>query len=161
MKKKLQESAENYLENILILRLQQNQVRSIDLANAMRFSKPSVSRAVHLLEDNGLLHIDQEGLLHLTEQGEALAVRIYQRHLVLLAWFESLGVSPRTAARDACRIEHIISEETFEAIHQRLEEQGVLHPEANTESLAAWHEAMIEVSDEAVSELALNQHHDE
>ena len=147
---KLQESAENYLENILILGMEQDVVRSIDLANAMQFSKPSVSRAVHLLEDHGMLTIDSDGELLLTEAGEAYAVRVYQRHLALMCWLQSLGVDRQVAARDACRMEHVLSDESFDAIHSDLERRGVLHPEATQESLTAWHNEMIVGSDEAM-----------
>ncbi len=149
---KLQESAEMYLENILILSMEQDEVRSIDLANAMSFSKPSVSRAVHLLKDGGFLEMGPDGLLKLTQRGETYAVRVYQRHLALMCWLESLGVSEAVAARDACRMEHVLSDESFAAIHDDLERRGVLHPEANPESLQKWHRAMIEGSDAALRE---------
>ncbi|MDI9469754.1 MAG: metal-dependent transcriptional regulator [Bacillota bacterium] len=149
---KLQESAEMYLENIFILSMEQNEVRSIDLANAMSYSKPSVSRAVHLLKDGGYLDMDPDGLLKLTPKGEAYAVRVYQRHLALMCWLESLGVSETTASLDACRMEHVLSDESFAAIHDDLERRGILHPEANPESLRQWHRAMIAGSDAALKE---------
>lgn len=113
---KLQESAENYLEAILVLHKKNGQVRSIDVAHYMGFSKPSISRAVGLLRDNGYVAIDQNGLLSLTESGLQVASAIYERHTVLTGWLVSIGVDPETAAEDACRIEHVISPESFEKL---------------------------------------------
>ena len=110
---KVQESAENYLEAILILQHQKGSVRSIDVAHYTGFSKPSISRAVGLLRDNGYVSIDQNGLLCLTDAGRTIAETIYERHTVLTELLTMLGVSPETAAEDACRIEHVISAETF------------------------------------------------
>ena len=111
---KIQESAENYLEAILILMQKNGQVRSIDVAHYTGFSKPSISRAVGLLRDNGYVSIDQNGLLGLTEAGLKIAETIYERHTVLTDLLTKLGVSPETAAEDACRIEHVISAETLD-----------------------------------------------
>lgn len=110
---KIQESAENYLEAILVLTQKNGQVRSIDVAHYTGFSKPSISRAVGLLRDNGYVSIDQNGLLGLTESGMQIATSIYERHTVLTAFLTALGVDAETAAEDACRIEHVLSEETI------------------------------------------------
>ncbi len=113
---KMQESAENYLESILILQQKNGSVRSIDVAHYTGFSKPSISRAVGLLRDNGYVYIDQNGLLCLTEAGRAIAENIYERHTVLTDLLTAIGVSPDTAAEDACRIEHVISQQSFDRI---------------------------------------------
>ena len=123
---KIQESAENYLEAILILMQKNGQVRSIDVAHYTGFSKPSISRAVGLLRDNGYVSIDQNGLLGLTEAGLKIAETIYERHTVLTDLLTKLGVSPETAAEDACRIEHVISAETFEKLREQVRKYGAL-----------------------------------
>ena len=110
------ESREDYLETILILKQEKGAVRSIDVAGRMNFSKPSVSRAVSLLKSAGLLTMDKDGLLELTPAGLAMAGRVYERHCLLKQYLQSLGVSEETAAEDACRIEHVISEESFEKL---------------------------------------------
>ena len=110
---KIQESAENYLESILMLKEEKGFVRSIDIAHHMDFSKPSISRARGLLRENGYITMDKDGFINLTEAGMEVASRIYERHRLLTQWLTALGVSPETAAEDACRIEHDISEETF------------------------------------------------
>ena len=120
---KIQESAENYLEAILVLMQRNGQVRSIDVAHYTGFSKPSISRAVGLLRDNGYVSIDQNGLLGLTESGLQIAETIYERHTVLTELLTILGVSPETAAEDACRIEHVISQESFDCIRRHVEER--------------------------------------
>jgi Mn-dependent DtxR family transcriptional regulator len=112
----LQESAEMYLETIYLLTQQRNSVRSIDVAEHMGYSKPSVSRAVGLLKQGGYLTTDDDGFLSLTEDGKAVAEKIFERHTVLSRLFIKLGVSEAIAAEDACKIEHIISDETFTAI---------------------------------------------
>ena len=112
----MHESAEMYLETIYTLSLTRTSVRSIDVAEAMNYSRPSVSRAVGLLKKDGYLLMDEEGFLTLTEEGRALAERIYERHTVLTAALEALGVDKETAAEDACKIEHDISDRTFDAI---------------------------------------------
>ena len=112
----MHESAEMYLETIYTLSLNSTSVRSIDVAEALNYSRPSVSRAVGLLKKDGYLLMDGEGFLTLTEDGRALAERIYERHTVLTAALEALGVDKETAAEDACKIEHDISDRTFEAI---------------------------------------------
>ena len=112
----MHESAEMYLETIYTLSLNSTSVRSIDVAEALNYSRPSVSRAVGLLKKDGYLLMDEEGFLTLTEEGRALAERIYERHTVLTAALEALGVDRETAAEDACKIEHDISDRTFDAI---------------------------------------------
>ena len=112
----LQESGEMYLETILVLSLRGRPVRSIDVAEEMHFSKPSVSRAVGILRSGGYLDVDENGYLLLTDEGRRVAERTYERHTVLTDLFIRLGVNEKTAADDACRIEHVISEETFAAI---------------------------------------------
>ena len=123
---KIQESAENYLEAILILMQKNGQVRSIDVAHYTGFSKPSISRAVGLLRDNGYVSIDQNGLLGLTEAGLKIAETIYERHTVLTDLLTKLGISPETAAEDACRIEHVISAETFDKLKEHVRKYGAL-----------------------------------
>ena len=122
---KIQESAENYLEAILVLTQKNGQVRSIDVAHYTGFSKPSISRAVGLLRDNGYVSIDQNGLLCLTDAGRTIAETIYERHTVLTELLTMLGVSPETAAEDACRIEHVISAETFAKLKEHARQHGV------------------------------------
>ena len=112
----MHESAEMYLETIYTLSLNSTSVRSIDVAEALNYSRPSVSRAVGLLKKDGYLLMNEEGFLTLTEEGRALAERIYERHTVLTAALEALGVDKETAAEDACKIEHDISDRTFDAI---------------------------------------------
>ena len=112
----MHESAEMYLETIYTLSLNSTSVRSIDVAEALNYSRPSVSRAVGLLKKDGYLLMDGECFLTLTEEGRALAERIYERHTVLTAVLEALGVDKETAAEDACKIEHDISDRTFDAI---------------------------------------------
>ena len=117
----LKESAEMYLETIYTLSLNSTSVRSIDVAAALNYSRPSVSRAVGLLKKDGYLLMDVEGFLTLTEEGRALAERIYERHTVLAAALEALGVDKETAAEDACKLEHAISDESFQAIKKHLQ----------------------------------------
>ena len=117
----LHESAEMYLETIYELSQKNPTVRSIDVAESMGYSKPSVSRAVGLLKQGGYLLMDKDGFLTLTESGMQVAKTIYERHTVLSNMLRMLGVSKETAAEDACRIEHVISSETFEAIKKHLE----------------------------------------
>ena len=118
----IQESGEMYLETILILSNQKANVRSIDVANYMNYSKPSISRGIGILKDNGYVTVDDGGFLHLTESGRAIAEKIYERHRVLSAFFESIGISEDTASADACRIEHVISDETFSAIKRFIDD---------------------------------------
>ena len=113
---KIQESAENYLETILILKNKNGAVRSIDIANELGFSKPRVSVAMKNLRENGYIEVDSSGYITLLDSGRRIAEKIYERHTTLSKWLVSLGVDAKTAAEDACRIEHIISSESFEAI---------------------------------------------
>ena len=112
----IHQSAEDYLETILILGQRRGLVRSIDIVNEMNFSKPSVSVAMKRLRENGYISMDADGFISLLPPGEEIAQRIYSRHLIVTKLLKSLGVSDETAAEDACRIEHHISEETFEKI---------------------------------------------
>ena len=115
---RIQKSAEDYLETILILSQKNGMVRSIDIAGALGFSKPSVSVAMKKLRESGHVEMDDSGLLTLTPQGEAIAQRIYERHRVLTGILTSLGVDPETAAAEACKIEHDISPGTFEKLRE-------------------------------------------
>ena len=112
----LQESGEMYLETILVLSRRGGTVRSIDVSEEMGYSKPSVSRAVGLLKNGGYLTMDKDGALTLTDAGREVAEKIYERHTLLTEFLVQIGVSRETAAEDACRIEHHISDETFSAI---------------------------------------------
>lgn len=116
----LHESAEMYLETIYRLAQSGANPRSIDVAEAMGYSKPSISRAVGLLKKDGYLIVDRDGFLTLTQEGTAVAEKIYERHTVLSTALETLGVDADTAAEDACRIEHVISDRSFAAIKAHL-----------------------------------------
>ena len=122
---KIHESAENYLETILILKKRQGQVRSIDIASELSFSKPSVSVAMKNLRLNGYIDVDKEGYITLLDKGLEIAEKIYERHTLFSDWLMALGVSPEVAAEDACRIEHVISNETFEAFKAHAAEHKV------------------------------------
>ena len=113
---KIQESGENYLEMILMLKKEKGSVRSIDVAHALSVTKPSVSRAMSILRQAGHITMDEEGLLSLTASGREIVERIYERHRLLTEYLTALGVSPETAAQDACRMEHVISQESFDKI---------------------------------------------
>ncbi len=113
---KIQESAENYLETILILQQRNGMVRSIDIVNELEFSKPSVSVAMKNLRENGYISMDEDGYIKLTDKGLEIAEKMYERHIFITKWLSALGVDPVIAAKDACRIEHVISAESFEAI---------------------------------------------
>ena len=112
----IQESGEMYLETIYVLSQKSATVRAIDIGEYMGYSKPSVSRALGLLKDEGLIKKDKDSYIKLTQAGEILAKRIYERHTVLTKLFVGLGVDEETATEDACRIEHYISDKTFDAI---------------------------------------------
>ena len=112
----IHESAEDYLEAILILRSDHGMVRSIDIVHELGFSKPSVSIAMRNLRENGYIQMDDDGYITLMPPGEGIAQRIYDRHKLLTQVFIQLGVSPETAAADACKVEHDLSDETFEKI---------------------------------------------
>ncbi len=115
---KIQESAENYLETILILKLRNGYVRSIDIANEMSFSKPSVSNAMKALREKNLIKMDNGGLIELTAEGHKIAESVYERHVLISEYLIDIGVSADTAMADACRIEHVISSETFEKLKE-------------------------------------------
>jgi DtxR family Mn-dependent transcriptional regulator len=120
---KIQASAENYLETILMLQQRKGVVRSIDIANELDFSKPSVSVAMKNLRENGYIAIAAEGHITLLDKGREIAEKMYERHTLLSAWLERLGVDPNIAVEDACRIEHVISTESFDAIKRHVERQ--------------------------------------
>lgn len=115
-KHKSEESVEDYLETILLLTRHLPNVRSIDIANELDYSKPSVSIAMKNLRQKGYVTVSEEGYVHLTEEGRSLAEAVYERHALLTDWLVSLGVEQETAAADACKMEHDISPESFEAI---------------------------------------------
>ncbi len=117
---KILESAENYLETILVLNNRIGNVRSIDIVTELGFSKPSVSVAMKNLRQNGYIQVDENGFISLLPSGREIAEKIYERHTLLTEWLTSLGVSPDTAAEDACRIEHVISSESFRALKDHL-----------------------------------------
>ena len=117
---KIFESGEMYLENILVLRTKQEHVRSIDIVNYTGYSKPSISRAIGLLRRDGMLEVDDDGHITLTEEGERRAQKIYERHRTLTEFFSMIGVSAQVASADACKMEHDISDETFEKIKEHV-----------------------------------------
>ena len=119
---KSEESVEDYLEAILILSKQKPQVRSIDVANELGYSKPSVSVAMKNLRQKGYINVSEEGYLSLTGEGQKLASTVYERHSVISGWLIRLGVSPEIAVEDACRMEHDISDESFAAIKKYLQD---------------------------------------
>lgn len=119
----LHESGENYLETILILKIRGTDVRSIDIVHEMGLSKPSVSRAMGILREGGFILVDENGYITLTEAGNEVARRIYERHTVLTEWLVDIGVDPKTAAEDACKIEHDISIESFDKLKAHLRER--------------------------------------
>ena len=120
----MQESGEMYLETILVLSREKKDVRAIDVGGRMGYSKPSVSRAMARLRADGYLLVDGGGYLHLTDKGSAIAEKIYERHHVLSELLTRIGVSPETAAEDACRIEHVISDESFAKIKQHVKKHS-------------------------------------
>lgn len=120
---KIQESAENYLETILILSQRIGAVRSVDLAAEMDYSKPSVSVAMKKLRESQLIHMDPSGFILLTESGMEIAQRMYERHRFISNFLTRIGVPPEVAIQDACRIEHVISAESFERLKEFLRDQ--------------------------------------
>ncbi|MBO4426690.1 MAG: metal-dependent transcriptional regulator [Clostridiales bacterium] len=120
----LKESGEMYLETIYILSKELENVRSLDVARYMKFSKPSVSRAMGLLRNSRYIAVDEKGYISLTNSGLEIAEKIYERHIVITKLLTDIGVDPETAAEDACRIEHVISDESFNAIKAHLPKQG-------------------------------------
>ena len=120
----LQESGEMYLETIHVLSKTNPHVRSIDISEHMGYSKPSVSRAVSILKQEGYILVDADGYITLTDSGRAVAEKIFERHTMLSGILMRLGVSPETAADDACKLEHAISDESFEAIKRHISKQA-------------------------------------
>ncbi len=120
----LHESAENYLETIYMLKKQNGSVRSIDIAHELKFSKPSVSVAMKNLRENGYITTDSRGSIELTELGLDVAQKMFERHTLLTNWLIALGVTPEIASEDACKIEHVISAESFEAIKEYAQSRG-------------------------------------
>ena len=112
----IQESAENYLETILILQEKIEKVRSIDISIELGYSKPSVSVAMKKLRENEYIEIDKDGYITLLPKGKEIAEKMYERHVFLSNWLIKLGVNEKTAVEDACKIEHLLSEESFDAI---------------------------------------------
>ena len=120
----LQESGEMYLETILVLTSQSPHVRAIDVGEYMGYSKPSVSRAMGLLKSGGYIKVDENGFITLLEPGREVAEMIYERHTLLTQFLTRLGVSPEVAAEDACKLEHVISDESFQAIKRHAHPTG-------------------------------------
>ena len=117
----LQESGEMYLETIYVLSKANPHVRSVDISEHMGYSKPSVSRAVHILREDGYIEMDTDGFISLTDAGKAVAEKIFERHTVIAGMLMRLGVDPKTAAEDACRMEHAISDISFQAIKRHID----------------------------------------
>ena len=122
----LHESAEMYLETIYMLTQRKTNVRSVDIAEHMSYSKPSVSRAVGLLKQGGYIAVDTDGFITLTPEGLAVAKKIFERHTVITQLLTRIGISEKTAAEDACKIEHVISDETFLAVKKYLDNNGAV-----------------------------------
>jgi len=119
----LYESGENYLETILVLKERNGKVRSVDVAAELDYSKPSISRAIGILKKEGLVAVDENGFLELTEAGRARAAAVFDRHKIIAGYLLSiLGVDETTAQEDACRIEHVLSENSFQRMKERLDE---------------------------------------
>ena len=123
--KRLSESVEDYLEAIFVLGKEGSAVRSIDIANELEFSKPSVSVAMKNLRESGYIVIDDSGHITLTESGKGIAQRVYGRHKLIADWLIYLGVDKKTALRDACKMEHGMSESSYLALKKHIEEQGI------------------------------------
>ena len=117
----IQESGEMYIETIFVLTKESDKVRSIDVCERMGYSKPSVSRAIGILKRDGYITVDSSGYITLTNSGIEIAERMYERHTILAQFLEKLGVSRETAASDACKMEHILSDESFEAMKNHFE----------------------------------------
>ncbi|MCH5204137.1 MAG: metal-dependent transcriptional regulator [Oscillospiraceae bacterium] len=125
MKDRILESKENYLETILILQNRLGNVRSVDIAAEMEFTKPSVSVAMKNLRNEGCIEVDKNGYIMLTKQGLEIAESVYERHLLFTKWLTSLGIPKETAEEDACRMEHCLSAESFSAIKAYIEKNGI------------------------------------
>jgi len=119
---KVHESAENYLETILMLSTKGGRVRSIDIVNELEYSKPSVSVAMKNLRTKGYIEMDIDGYITLTEAGRKIADTMYERHVAISDWLVFLGVDPKTAVQDACKMEHVMSDQSFLAIKKHIEE---------------------------------------
>jgi len=117
----MHESEENYLETILMLSQNGTPIRSIDIVNKLEYSKPSVSIAMKKLRNNGHIVVDTDGYINLTESGQEIAQKMYDRHMLISDWLIFLGVDSETAVNDACKIEHDLSEQTFSAIQKHIE----------------------------------------
>ena len=117
-------SSQDYLETMLMLKLQHGYIRSIDIANELGVTKPSVSYATKRLRENGYITMEKDGLITITEKGMEIAKSMYERHQTLTLFLIHLGVTPETAQEDACKIEHDISEETFEALRRYIDNQN-------------------------------------
>ncbi len=131
---KIQESGENYLETILVLSRRNGSVRSIDIANALGFSKPSISFAMKHFRENGYITVDNSGYIELTRKGQEIAETVYERHALLSKCLIALGVSEKTARQDACRIEHVLSQETFNVIKSHASLHGIVGQPKNDNS---------------------------
>ena len=124
IKHKSEESVEDYLEAILVLNKRKGNIRSIDIANELSYSKPSVSIAMKNLKNRNYISVSEEGFICLTEEGKKIAEDVYERHDILSSWLINLGVEPKVALEDACKMEHDISAESFEAIKKYLSEHS-------------------------------------
>ena len=118
------EAIENYLETIYILSRQQNEVHAIDICTYLSYSRPTVSIVLRQMRENGLVTVNEDNHIHLTEEGLAIASRIYDRHKTITAFFTLLGVSPEAAAEDACKVEHDLSDETYGRIREFVASHG-------------------------------------
>lgn len=123
---KIKESAENYLETILMLAKRNGSVRSIDIVNKLDYTKPSISVAMKNLRENGYINMDSDGYITLTPKGYEIASTVYERHTLISDWLIALGVSEETAVDDACKIEHVISAQSFDAIKKHVKEKHAL-----------------------------------
>ena len=130
---KTQESMENYLETIYVLEQRTGFVRSVDVATELGFSKPSISNAMKKLKAEGYVQIEEKGRIVLTEKGKEVAECTYEKHCVISHWLMHIGVSKETALEDACRMEHILSDETFECMKKHHKKWHEIYPEANDE----------------------------
>lgn len=121
---RMQESGEDYLETILIINQRKGAVRSIDIANELNYSKPSISRAMGILKDRGYILMDRQGYISLTEEGQLYANHVYERHQLLTKFFSLLGVDEETAEQDACRVEHVLSRDSVSKIQEFMDKNS-------------------------------------
>lgn len=117
---KIQESAQNYLEAILVINKEKNEVRAVDICSHLGFSRPTVSEMLKALRESGLVTVDQDNSIFLTDEGVSIAEKMYERHRVIADFFIKIGVSPKVAYADACRVEHYISDETFDRMKEHI-----------------------------------------